>query len=130
MQPPPPKELTRKAMLELDREKRGLDLADSTKKSASMRHINFKNSVVMFAAFVLLGASSASASDDPTGIWLTQAGDAKVAVSRCGPALCGRVVWLKSPSDNATGRPQGDDKNPNPHLAKQASIGLEVFIPQ
>src|ERR1700682_1448873 len=88
------------------------------------------NRVVIFAAFVLVVASSAlaSGSDDPTGVWLTQAGDAKVAVSRCGSALCGRVVWLKSPIDSATGKPQFDDKNPNPQLTKRPIVGLQLFI--
>jgi len=88
------------------------------------------NRIVIFAAFVLVVASSAlaSGSDDPTGVWLTEAGDAKVAVSRCGSALCGRVVWLKSPIDSATGKPQVDDKNPNPQLAKRPVIGLQLFI--
>lgn len=80
--------------------------------------------------FLLSVASGAVASnaDDPSGVWLTQAGDAKVAVSRCGAALCGRVVWLKSPIDSATGKPQVDDKNPNTRLAKRPIIGLQLFI--
>ena len=88
------------------------------------------NRIVIFAAFVVFVASAAlaSGSDDPTGVWLTQAGDAKVAVSRCGSALCGKVVWLKSPIDSATGQPQVDDKNPNPQLAKRRIIGLQLFI--
>src|ERR1700716_4575054 len=88
------------------------------------------NRVVIFAAFVLVVASSALAtgSDNPTGVWLTQAGDAKVAVSRCGTALCGRVVWLRTPIDSATGKPQLDDKNPDPQLAKRRVIGLQLFI--
>lgn len=85
---------------------------------------------IVLVAGVLFVTSSARASsaDDPTGIWLTQAGDAKVAVSRCGSAICGRVVWLKAPIHEATGKPQIDDKNPNPSLAKRPIIGLHLFI--
>jgi uncharacterized protein (DUF2147 family) len=61
------------------------------------------------------------------GIWLTQAGDAKVRVSRCGPGICGVVVWLKEPIDPMTGKPAIDDKNPNPALAKRPMIGLPLF---
>jgi len=64
---------------------------------------------------------------DPHGIWLTEAGDAKVHVSKCGDALCGTIVWLKAPIDRATGKPQVDDKNPNPALAKRPIIGLSLF---
>ncbi len=66
-------------------------------------------------------------SGGPTGIWLTQAGDAKVRVSKCGGGLCGVIVWLKEPIDPATGKRQVDDKNPNPALARRPMIGLPLF---
>lgn len=61
---------------------------------------------------VLLGALPANAQNgsEATGTWLTQAGDAKVRVSKCGAGICGVVVWLKEPIDSATGKPQVDDK--------------------
>lgn len=63
----------------------------------------------------------------PEGIWLTEAGDARVRVSKCGGGICGVVVWLREPIDPATGKPQIDDKNPNPALAKRPIIGLRLF---
>jgi len=78
---------------------------------------------------VLLGAPGAKAqvSGEVSGIWLTQAGDAKVRVSKCGGGICGVVVWLREPIDPATGKPAVDDKNPNPALAKRPMIGLPLF---
>ena len=64
---------------------------------------------------------------DPTGIWLTEAGDAKIRVSQCGSAICGTVVWLKAPIDPATGKPQVDDKNINPALSHRPIIGINIF---
>jgi uncharacterized protein (DUF2147 family) len=58
---------------------------------------------------------------------LTQAGDAKVRVSKCGGGICGVVIWLKDPINPATGKPHVDDKNPNPSLAKRPMIGLPLF---
>jgi uncharacterized protein (DUF2147 family) len=85
--------------------------------------------IVLVAGFLSVTSSAgASNANDPTGIWLTQAGDARVAVSRCGSAICGSVVWLKAPIDSATGKPQVDDKNSNPSLAKRPIIGLQFFI--
>ena len=77
----------------------------------------------------LLGAptAKAQAGGEPTGIWLTQAGDAKVRVSRCGGGICGVVGWLRDPIDSATGKPQIDDKNRNPVSAKRPMIGLPLF---
>jgi uncharacterized protein (DUF2147 family) len=65
-------------------------------------------------AFLVSLVSGAQAGAEVSGIWLTQAGDAKVRVSNCGGSICGVVVWLKDPIDPSTGKPQVDDKNPNP----------------
>jgi uncharacterized protein (DUF2147 family) len=85
-----------------------------------------------FLALVLLAlfaapAAFAQADGEPMGVWLTQAGDAKVKVSKCGGGICGVIVWLKEPIDPATGKPAVDDKNPNPALAKRPMIGLPLF---
>jgi uncharacterized protein (DUF2147 family) len=69
----------------------------------------------------------AQSAGDPSGIWLTQAGDARVRVSKCGGGICGVVVWLREPTDPATGKPPVDDKNPNPALKRRPMIGLPLF---
>lgn len=87
--------------------------------------------VLSFSAVLLaslhFGAVPARSESDPSGVWLTQAGDARVHVSRCGGGICGKIVWLRDPIDNATGLPQVDDKNPNPALAQRPIIGLTIF---
>jgi uncharacterized protein (DUF2147 family) len=37
------------------------------------------------------------------------------------------IVWLKDPINAATGKPEVDDKNPNPALAKRPMLGLPLF---
>ncbi|MCP3463715.1 MULTISPECIES: DUF2147 domain-containing protein [unclassified Bradyrhizobium] len=89
--------------------------------------------ICRFAVFIVLsaalfGAPSARAqSADASGTWLTQAGDARVKVSKCGGGICGVIVWLKEPYDTATGQPASDSKNPNPALARRPLIGLPLF---
>ena len=80
-------------------------------------------------AAILLAAPTARAqgAGEVTGVWLTQAGDARVRISKCGGGICGVIVGLKQPIDPATGKPQIDDKNPNPALAKRPIIGLPLF---
>jgi uncharacterized protein (DUF2147 family) len=81
----------------------------------------------MFATLLAAPFSLAQGAGEPIGVWLTQAGDARVKVSKCGGGICGVIVGLKDPIDPATGKPQVDDKNPNPGLRKRPMIGLPLF---
>jgi uncharacterized protein (DUF2147 family) len=83
--------------------------------------------VAMLAALLGAAPAKAQAGGEVSGIWLTQQGDAKVRVSKCGGGICGVVIWLKDPINPATGKPQVDDKNPNPALAKRPMVGLSLF---
>jgi uncharacterized protein (DUF2147 family) len=84
---------------------------------------------VALSLTALLAAPSVKAqtAGEPSGIWLTQAGDAKVKVSKCSGGICGVIVWLKDPINPTTGKPEVDDKNANPVLAKRPMIGLPLF---
>jgi uncharacterized protein (DUF2147 family) len=88
-----------------------------------------RRQILILAATMVLAATpiSAETNADPTGIWLTEAGDAKIHVSRCGSGICGVIVWLKAPIDPATGRPHADNKNSDPALARRPIIGLNIF---
>jgi uncharacterized protein (DUF2147 family) len=83
--------------------------------------------VLVLATLFVAPRTRAQEGGGPGGIWLTQAGDAKVRVSKCGGGICGIVVWLRVPIDPATGKPAIDDKNPNPALAKRPMIELPLF---
>jgi uncharacterized protein (DUF2147 family) len=85
--------------------------------------------ILILAAAMAVAAAPVSAETnvDPSGVWLTEAGDAKIHVSKCGSGLCGTIVWLKTPIDPATGRPQVDDKNRDPALAHRPVIGINIF---
>jgi uncharacterized protein (DUF2147 family) len=98
-----------------------------------LKSIGLSFAAAAVAATILTGilaspAAHSAGAADPNGVWLTQAGDAKVRVSRCGGGLCGTVVWLRDPIDSATGKPQVDDKNENPSLRRRPMIGLAIFI--
>jgi uncharacterized protein (DUF2147 family) len=85
--------------------------------------------LIIAVLVTLLGGPPAMAqgTGEPTGVWLTQAGDARVRVSKCSGGICGVIVGLKDPIDPATGKPAVDDKNPNPALATRPMIGLSLF---
>ena len=93
------------------------------------RFMIFRLGFIVAVLTILLGANAATAQTggEASGIWLTEAGDAKVRVSKCGGGICGVIVWLRDPINAATGKPEVDDKNPNPALAKRPMIGLPLF---
>ncbi len=78
--------------------------------------------LIIVAALFLNSQISAETQADPTGVWLTQAGDAKIRISKCGAGLCGTIIWLKTPIDASSGKPQVDDKNANRALANRPSL--------
>ena len=83
--------------------------------------------IAILATLLAAPSSFAQGAGEPTGVWLTQAGDARVKISKCSGGICGVIVGLKDPIDPATGKPQIDDKNPNPALRKRPMIGLPLF---
>ena len=83
--------------------------------------------IAITAALLAAPAVHAQGATEPTGVWLTQAGDARVRVSKCGGGICGVIVGLRDPIDQATGKPPVDDKNPNPTLKNRPMIGLSLF---
>src|SRR3982750_3888911 len=84
------------------------------------------------AAAVTLGlmffaAAAPASAEEMIGTWLTQQADAHIRVAKCGKAVCGTVVWLKDAIDPKTGKPQADDKNPNPSLRTRGVLGIRIF---
>ena len=71
----------------------------------------------------------AAPTQDPSGTWLTGDGRAKVRIDRCGPGganICGKVVWLKTPTAPGGG-PRTDIKNPDPKKRNRPALGLTLL---
>ena len=85
-------------------------------------------SVWVVAAGVALGlmASPARAAD-PSGLWLTDDGTAKIKVAKCGANICGNIAWLRDPKD-ATGKPKTDKNNVEASKRGRPIIGLPVVL--
>jgi uncharacterized protein (DUF2147 family) len=62
----------------------------------------------------------------PIGLWYAEGGAAQVEISECGDALCGRIVWLRSPFDE-TGCELRDRHNSNTSLRDRSLLGPEVL---
>ncbi len=89
-----------------------------------------KSNLVLASALLLWTLTAAMAANEgsPVGLWLTEKSDARIHITQCGRALCGKVVWLREAIDPDTGQPQTDSKNPNPALRSRPMVGVQLFI--
>src|SRR6266851_3890762 len=86
-------------------------------------HIGFRArnaarcSTVVFAAAVLFGClQSVAFAAGPVGLWYAEGGAAEVEIRPCSDALCGKIVWLRSPIGD-DGCELRDDKIPSQQRA-------------
>ena len=79
------------------------------------------------AICLAFAAISAAHAAEPTGLWLTQNGDAHIRVAKCGANMCGTIVWLREAIDPATGKAPVDSRNPDPSKRNTKIIGLRIF---
>ena len=91
--------------------------------------MTFERSAIRAAAlastFALLAFPALAA--DPTGVWTAAEGKSRVKVSHCGANLCGSVVWLKEPLDEA-GKPKLDYHNENTGLRSRPMMGVPILL--
>src|SRR5258707_11993746 len=78
--------------------------------------------VTTLALLLAAPIARAQSSGEVSGIWLTQAGDAKVPVSKCSGGIFGGGILLEDPLNPPDGKTQGDDQDPNPGLATGPTI--------
>ena len=78
-------------------------------------------SILMLTALPALAAPQAI-----VGTWLTEDGRSRIALEPCGEKVCGRIVWLREPTD-PNGRPLIDRENADPALRNRQILGLPLF---
>ena len=76
----------------------------------------------LLATIFFAGVGSA----DPTGVWLTPAGNSHIEIRLCGEKLCGKLVWFTEPH-NADGTLKVDEKNKNEALRTRPLLGLQLM---
>ncbi|KRE14624.1 hypothetical protein ASE66_14815 [Bosea sp. Root483D1] len=74
---------------------------------------------VVVAALIAALPAAADPMGDIVGRWRDSDGESEIAISRCGPALCGKIVWLKEA--------RFDMFNPDEGLRKRSLLGLQVL---
>lgn len=67
---------------------------------------------------------------DPSGVWLTEDGKARIRVEKCGAQgtqICGYAVWLRTPL-NDEGKPRVDFRNPDSRKRTRPSLGHQLIM--
>ncbi|WP_276199649.1 DUF2147 domain-containing protein [Chelatococcus sp. XZ-Ab1] len=72
-------------------------------------------------------AAPAASAQEVNGQWLTQGGKARVNIASCGAKLCGTIVWLREPNDEA-GQPKRDERNVDASKRNRPLIGVPVLL--
>jgi uncharacterized protein (DUF2147 family) len=84
------------------------------------------NTTLLAVAFAAVVLAKPALAGDPTGVWLTEKGDARLRVAPCGEALCATIIWIRDPIDPKTGKPPVDDNNADATLRSRPIIGVRV----
>src|SRR4029079_5235126 len=85
-------------------------------------------SIPLLGLMTLAMTSSSVWAGDPTGMWLSQDGDVKMKVARCGDAICSSIAWLKNPNDEK-GKPKVDLKHADPRNGSRPIMGSAIILP-
>jgi uncharacterized protein (DUF2147 family) len=64
---------------------------------------------------------------DILGVWMNQDKDANIEIYQDGDKFFGKLVWLKNPIDEETGKAKLDNKNSDPELQKRPISGLVML---
>ena len=105
-------------------------------KKRKFKEIRMNKKLLIVAAFfAVIFAGSLSANDKILGKWATEGGKSHVELKKCGDAICGTIVWLKSPTYGANddavkdgkaaaGATKVDTENPDASKRTQPIVGL------
>ncbi len=79
---------------------------------------------ILFLSPVLKLSAQDVSADDVIGVWLNEDKDAHVEIYKEGNKFYGKIIWLKTPIDEETGKPKLDNKNEDESLRTRPVMGL------
>lgn len=86
--------------------------------------------ITLFAlALMFIFAAPAFAqqeADAVMGVWYNTEKSAKIEVYKCGERYCGKIIWLKEPT-NEEGKPKLDKENPKESLQNRPLMGMNLL---
>lgn len=90
--------------------------------------MKIRNFLFVMAGLMLLPTFHMNAQeigkDDILGVWLNEDKDAHVNIYSENGKYYGKIIWLKDPIDEETGKPKLDDENEDESLRNRPVMGL------
>ena len=77
--------------------------------------------------FIIPTSFAQKNADDILGVWMNEDEDAHIEISKRDNKYFGKLVWLKFPTDDETGKPKLDKHNPDENLQSRPTWGLEML---
>jgi uncharacterized protein (DUF2147 family) len=93
-----------------------------------MRHFRLVTAAAFAAGALASVAVSQALAAEPFGTWLTEDKKAQIRLENCGGALCGKIVWLKEPSDPETNKPKTDKNNADAGKQSRPLLGVPIVL--
>jgi uncharacterized protein (DUF2147 family) len=82
-------------------------------------------------AGILLGGVAAAGgggeADRIAGVWLTEKGEGKIRIHRCGTKYCGKTVWIRPTAKWPDPAQKTDAKNPDPDRRGRKLVGARMM---
>jgi len=84
--------------------------------------------MLMFFAFCFFGSKAQTyKADDVVGIWFNEEKTAKIQIFSEDNKYFGRIVWMKTPLDEETGKPKLDKENPDESLRSRPRMNMIIM---
>lgn len=90
-------------------------------------HKAFSLLFIITFSIVSINLSAQGGADRVLGKWLNEDGDAHIEITEENGVFTGKLVWLKFPIDEETGKPKLDKRNPDEKLKTRPTMGLEML---
>ncbi len=65
--------------------------------------------------------------NDILGVWLNEDKDANIKIEKTDGKFYGKIIWLRDPIDEDTGKPKKDKENSDEELRSRPVLGLEIL---
>lgn len=92
-----------------------------------MKNIRQLMLIITAVIFMVPVTFAQKSADDILGVWMNEDKDAHIEIFKRGDKYFGKLVWLKFPIDDETGKPKTDKNNPDENLRTRPTLGLEIL---